>query len=56
MTKCNFPLAVTRSYTENDKQDLLVGLRAYNNAFIDTSTWGRWRYFVVIRRENCWAD
>ncbi|MBA4819797.1 GNAT family N-acetyltransferase [Pantoea ananatis] len=40
MTKCNFPLAVTRSYTENDKQDLLAGLRAYNNAFIDTSTWG----------------
>ncbi len=40
MTQCHFPLAVTRSYTENDKQDLLDGLRAYNNAFIDTSTWG----------------
>lgn len=35
-----FPLTVTRAYTEQDKQDLLAGLRAYNNQFIDTSMWG----------------
>ncbi|MDQ1225915.1 hypothetical protein QE443_002076 [Pantoea ananatis] len=56
MTKCNFPLAVTRSYTENDKQDLLAGLRPITTRSSILRHGGRWRYFVVIRRENCWAD
>ncbi|WHT00703.1 MAG: hypothetical protein LZT29_03782 [Pantoea stewartii] len=35
-----FPLTVTHTLSEQDKQDLFTGLRAWNHQFIDTALWG----------------
>lgn len=60
-------LSVVDNITPEEQEELLIGLRAYNNQFVDTSTWGDLAVYardehgtllggLIGRRKGEWLD
>ncbi len=44
------PFVIKEVITQEDKEELLTGLRAYNQQFVDTSGWGISAFTCVMSR------